>query len=393
MLHIAKHDMQAHGSRGVVFLCACMLFFPLLSRSATPPAPGTFEYLVHGDHVSLWANGAEVGDILMEIGPAFGLRFDPEDLPDRIVTCRYFNLGIERLVDRLGISGAVVISAGDRPARIVGATPPSGDATTVATPPFAWSPDVRRLVDDLRDDDVRFNGENAIWELVQLGSNAIPALEYTLGSEDYQARQFAAEALASMHGMYVPSDAFLSVLVEGLADDEYPMDSSTPDRNEHTPFTCVFNARTGYTYLTENPEYVDQADSFLSRALFSDDAQQRFLAALIFAEAGDTYHIARVAQILIPHLEDNFISSDAGCAAYALRVLGPGVRPYLEPFTGSADQQQAGLVRLILHHLDHPDSLEPVKMLPDDFSMGTYDDPVISWPGITFWGWMPENFP
>jgi hypothetical protein len=253
---------------------------------------------------------------------------------------------------------------------------------------------VRRLINDLRDDNVRWNGEQALWDLIALGTGAIPALEYTLSSDDYQSQQFAAEALASLRDTYEPSDRFLEVLVEGLADDEYPMDSSpSAATNDYTPFTCVFNARTGYEFLTQNSEYVDRAEPFLSRALYSDDAQQRFLVALIYAEAGYTHHIERVAQILIPHLEDNYISSDAGCAAYALHAMGPGVRPYLEPFTHSEDEQQAGLARLILYHLDHLDEMGPVKMLPDDFSMGEYDDPVISWPGITFWGWMPDNFP
>ena len=386
--------MHARGSRGVVFLCMCMLLFSLFAHAATPPAPGTFEFLVHGERVSLWANDAELGDVLMDIGPAFGLHFDPEDLPDRRVSCRYFNVSIERLIDRLGISGAVVFDGGHSSARIVGAIPSMSDTASVATPPSAWSPEVRRLIHDLRDDHVRWNGEQALWDLIALGTNAIPALEYTLSSDDYQSQQFAAEALATLRDVYEPSDRFLEVLVEGLADDEFPMDSSpAAATNDYTPFSCVFNARTGYEFLTQNPEYVDRAEPFLARALYSDDAQQRFLVALIYGEAGYTHHIQRVAQILIPHLEDNFISSDAGCAAYALRVMGPGVRPYLEPFTSSADEQQAGLARLILHHLDHPDSLGPVKMLPDDFSMGEYDDPVISWPGITFWGWMPGNFP
>lgn len=383
--------MSMRGVNGAIFLVIGMLLFPRTASSATPPDAGSFEYLIHDGRVSLWANEADLADVLLTVAPELGIHFAPDAIPDRRVSCRYFNITIDRLMDRLGISGAIVIDRGHAPARIVGASFPEV-TTSLASPPSAWSPEVRRLISDLRDDDVRWNGENAIWELVQLGTGAMSALEYTLGSDDYQARQFAAEALSSMRDHYEPSDAFFRVLVEGLADDEYPMDN-TPHGTNEVRFTCVFNARTGYTLLTENPEYVEPAEPHLARALFSDDAQQRFLAALIYGEAGDTRHIARVAQILIPHLEDNFISSDAGCAAYALYQIGDAVRPYIEPVTRSEDEQQAALARLILYHLEHPDSDESVKMLPDDFSMSIYDDPVASWQGLTFWGWMTENFP
>ncbi len=204
-------------------------------------------------------------------------------------------------------------------------------------------PEAAALVEQLRDDDVRWNAMEASESLRRLGWRAVPALESALASEDWQQRQMAADVLRSVAG-YKPSPAMLRVEVEGLRHDELPR-----QRRGRRAYTFVFNAKRGAEHLLR---HVREAEPLLTAALVSEDQQQRFLCAYILGCAGRDEHAAAVAGVLLPHLRDNDVRNDAIMAAAALYRLGPKVRPYVVAARPSADRQARQLIDLILINLD-----------------------------------------
>jgi hypothetical protein len=377
------------------------LFFLLLVMVACGAdlADGDVLVFENGGRIDFEARNAPLDAVLRETGIACGVAFDSNNLPDRRVTARYLGVSLDELLERLDFSFGLVVSArGD--AGLLHATdtlPPLRPHAVLAAAmlaprpagmpgPETWPEDVRAHIANLRDDAVRWNGMESRWELVYIGAPAVPALEYTLYDEDYQARQFAADALRWISDAtnYVPSDRFLQVLVEGMADDEYPWDALSTNYT----YTYLQNARTAHAYFGSHPESVEQAEPFLVHALFSDDGQQRFLAAVELAAAGKAVYAPRLAQILVPHLADNRISSDASLAAYALHQLGDAVRPQLEQAALSDDGQLLSIAAFLLALLDDPNAR------PDDtarYSL-TYAD-LSERPPVSMYDWVAENFP
>jgi len=185
------------------------------------------------------------------------------------------------------------------------------------------------LIRDLADDDERDNATRAMPELVALGAAAVPALLRALDSPDRQQRQLAAAVLRRIDGL-TPSRRLLEVTVEGLGHDGIP--------DNRMPY--VFNAAEGADYLAR---HVDAAADALVRALDSDDAQQRFLAAYVIARTGRTWALARTCGLLIEHLEDNDVPNDASLACQALFGLGAPALPYLREQAESPEPQQRRL--------------------------------------------------
>lgn len=127
------------------------------------------------------------------------------------------------------------------------------------------------------------------------------------------------------------------------------------------------------------------------RAVHGSDPQQRFLSALVLAQAGKTDHVKRLTEILLPHLADNELRNDAGIAAHAIYRLGPAAWPYLEPLLGGEDHQQTTLAQSIMAQGLDPDA-KPNRGLLALPGFGRRN-PVRerSSPGLK--GWAPERFP
>ena len=172
-------------------------------------------------------------------------------------------------------------------------------------------PTVAELVEDLRDDDTDWNCLYALGELRELGLKAKPELEKALESTDLQQRQAAAVLLSGIKG-YEPTEKMLVVLVEGLANDQFPYEHRF---QRDGSYTYLFNASCGVTFLAEHAE---SAEALLINAMESKDLQQRFLAAVALGFGGRSKGARRGAEILIPHLRDNRIPCDAVLAAGAL---------------------------------------------------------------------------
>ncbi|MFI4855144.1 MAG: hypothetical protein ACIAQF_09255 [Phycisphaerales bacterium JB065] len=237
---------------------------------------------------------------------------------------------------------------------------------------------IEELIEDLRDDDVRWNAHDAIDAIWSMENPPIAELEQALHSDDWQQRQIA----ALLRWRYIPPHSWLrqskqvtedrrqeaeqiskrliEVTVEGLRSDNLPYDK------EQGRYLDVFNASRGFLSLIY---HADLAQEELEGALESDDYQQKFLSAVILGTGGVTASAEKAAPILIPHLRDNDIPEDARLAIYALHSLGESVIPLLEAALPTADKQQSDAILLLL--LDFRD---PPESMPDFYARKKLQD-------------------
>jgi len=188
-------------------------------------------------------------------------------------------------------------------------------------------------------------------ELWTRNSGITAALETALDSPDWQQRQMAAEILRGVE-TFAPTDRLLEVTMEGLRDDGLPFD-------EKGFGVFVFNAFSGTRYLLKHPQ---AGTEILIKALESDDSQQRFLAAYVLGATGRGEAMQRIAEILMPHLQNDDVWGNACMAVYALYHLGPDVTPFLEPYRDSTDEQQRQAVQLVRMDLDTPPRTEEERL-------------------------------
>lgn len=224
--------------------------------------------------------------------------------------------------------------------------PIGATAATTFEDAHAWALEAseRELVAALADDDIRWNAQAALWELMGRGAAVIPELEGALGSRDWQQRQLAAAALRRIKG-YVPSERMLVVCVEGLADDALPWGESP------RTFTHVPNAYGSVEYLIR---YTAAAEGFIAAGLHSGDAQQRFFCAYALGMAGRSGYAELICDVLAPHLNDNDLRGDAVLAVRALYLTGDAVAPFLRDAWREADAQGRRAIELVLLDLRDP---------------------------------------
>lgn len=229
-----------------------------------------------------------------------------------------------------------------------------------ATPAPQPAPDdaarrqIATLIAALHSDHVRGNAEHALDALTNAGPGAFAQLHEALLSDDHQQRQMAAAALVSAGDAWrdhptdvTPTPALVRVLIEGLRHDDLP---SGRDGDE-LRYNDVFNARRATEYLAR---HVELAEGPLVDAMHSDDGQQQFLAACLLGWAGRSDHASTIAAILLPHLRDNTLDSDALLAAPALYRLGKAIEPMLHEAMAKADRQQQRYLELIQLDLTDP---------------------------------------
>lgn len=206
----------------------------------------------------------------------------------------------------------------------------------------------RKLVHDLRDDDIRWNADRAADMLPTLWPTARTALEAALDDDDRQARIIAAALLRSACPND-PSDALLAACIDDLRNDAQQID-----------FWTLRNAREAAEYLCGFPR---RTEALLRTALHSDDAQQRLLAAAVAGFSGLDSLVDEAAPLLVVHLGGDDIQGNAKLAVGALFRFGPRVTPYLVPSMLSRDPQASGLARAIMIRLQQTD-LERRTPLP-----------------------------
>ncbi len=219
----------------------------------------------------------------------------------------------------------------------------SGSFTGAARGQAAIDQDDERLgwwVEDLANDDIRWNANAALGHLFGAGDVARAALDRAVSSEDWQQRHLAALVLWPLVDDK-PSRRLIAVTLEGMSS------LSVPPETDHTclPLLPNYRMRRGVSYLMDHTEV---AEPQLAEALDSEDFQLRFLAAFLLGINGHDQHLTSILPILLPHLNDNRISGDAQMAAAALYRLGPGVISHLESSKAQADEQGRALIEVIL---------------------------------------------
>jgi hypothetical protein len=199
------------------------------------------------------------------------------------------------------------------------------------------------MLDALKSDDIPHNAINLRWALMTTNNPPVKALQQALRSDDYQQRHLAADILRGIE-WHQPTDRLLEVTVEGLGDDQFPLER-TP---HYEAVVFLFNARAGVTYLVKHGA---KAKKYLLKGIHSDDLQMQYLCAYLLGVHGIQKDIKLTSSILIRHLRDNDISGDAAAACSALYRLGDKVIPYLKDALPSDDEQQTELVTLVFKNL------------------------------------------
>lgn len=177
------------------------------------------------------------------------------------------------------------------------------------------------LLDDLRDDDVRFNAQHAMWRLRALLQDEVArpavtaALVDTLDATDLQQRYFAATALMD-GGVEDPPDRLLAVAVDMMCEGRV---EGSP-RGIYELRRCIESPQTkSIRFLTE---HVDAArDRLLPLLERTHDEEARSLGAYVLATQGRAEDTDRLAPVLLARLRDNDQRGDAVMAMNALMGL------------------------------------------------------------------------
>jgi hypothetical protein len=196
------------------------------------------------------------------------------------------------------------------------------------------------LVKDLRDDDKRWNADVASRLLRQLWPDSKEALELETVAGDMQSRIKASRILRGLSE--TPSELLLTACVADLQDDHDLVDW----------YVGRWNANAAAVYLSN---WWDFSQEYVHEAMYSDDAQQSFLAAAIAGFGGTKSHAAKAVSVLAPHLMDNNISGDSRVAAPALFNIGPEVIPFLRVELSRTDDQGRAILLHIIERLEYPE--------------------------------------
>ncbi len=214
-------------------------------------------------------------------------------------------------------------------------------------------------IQDLRDDDVRWNAATALEKLIEAGDVAVPALERALWSDDVQQQFYAARAL---HALNAPiSDRYLTVLVDAASKEHY-----SDTKHAYAALLCG------------GP----RAIPFVRPLLDAGDYATRFRAAHVLARLGDSLHAESISHQMVRHLGHNRVPDDAVFAANALYHIGAPAVPILQSARGYLDDQGRALVDLILLDLRDPprtkqDFMRREVMQRQHQISRTYADPVV----------------
>ncbi|MFT3685587.1 MAG: hypothetical protein QM783_11770 [Phycisphaerales bacterium] len=201
---------------------------------------------------------------------------------------------------------------------------------------------VSLYIDDLRDDDVANNADDALYTLEWFPqAMTTPLLEAALRSNDHQQRQYAASILRGRSG-FVPTDDLLRVIVEALEDDY---------TGKRMSWLGMGNARECFDYLLARPGV---AEAYIGRGIASKDGQQRFLCAVIAAATRREALAAQACPVLIDSLGNDGVSENAKFAAAALLRLGTPALPYLEPACSDDDDQRRQVACLLRDRIIEP---------------------------------------
>lgn len=234
---------------------------------------------------------------------------------------------------------------------------------TNCTTIFDHSYSLDELLDQFRDDDVRYNYSRAARVFFSHPDLTAEYLYASLNHEDWQVRQLICKhiwnqaqkrrfdyttqryIIESINEDYPITEDLIRVSIEGLRDDTTPYDRP---RKRGLIYTNARFCTISLTLVAQ--DWVSQ----LEAAMRSNDNQQRYFAAYILARAGVAQSVDEASRILLPHLRDNDICADAKFSVYALGGFGDELEPILLKAIPTSDEQQRDLIMLLLWNLREP---------------------------------------
>jgi|GEM_PF-2416504 len=206
----------------------------------------------------------------------------------------------------------------------------------------------KRLVRELRDDDVPWNAGYALSALASLDPPSHPALYRmlldTLKSTDLQQRSLVADLLRKAGPG--AADELLGAAAIELGDDDIP--------SGDLPVTLRNASQSARMLIREG----SRSWPHLTRRLHASDPQERFLSAVVLARTHCPEKLDLTVTVLVSHLKHNDWKGDAIIAGRALHELGDLALPQLRRLQGIADDQGRRLVRLALSEIEQPSTTD-----------------------------------
>ncbi len=246
-------------------------------------------------------------------------------------------------------------------------------------PPICTPAALAALVEDLRDDTIRFNAENALVILGSAGPEVIPLLERALRSNDWQQRQMAGWLLARRDDA-AASQPLADVLVEALQEDELPYGSRYDPvlGRRVSATTFVDNRELARDRLRKDEKLFAFAERGLAGRLAAPEPLTRAEAAWLLACHHSELARTAVVNTLLEHLCDNEVEGDAELALRGLYRLGPEALIGIENAWPGVDAQQQRLLAHLLARLEPEHAgarrLSPVEFTESGFRRG---DPLL----------------
>lgn len=194
---------------------------------------------------------------------------------------------------------------------------------------------LHELLANLRDDDEPWNASHSATVLESL-EGVTSALAVTLGSDDSQARLFAAEILRR-RGEGKDDPRYWSALVEG----------TQKHRLDH-----LFSPESLPAWIDELCEHVERAETPLADALHAADEFQRYTAAYCLSHEPNGRYADRAVEILLPHLLDDDLEGNGTLAALAIQRYAKQVPGLLDACIGRVDAQGQRLLERVTPRRD-----------------------------------------
>ncbi|MCP3914962.1 MAG: hypothetical protein GY711_05365 [bacterium] len=242
---------------------------------------------------------------------------------------------------------------------------------------------VANLVEDLRDDEVKWNATAASNELLRRMRD--PAdywsvcrqLEVALRSNDLQQVRLATGLLQSLTLIrepgvdpYAPSETLLDRAADQLDHWDFWVGSSWVPGDVDDEKSVAFAI-----------EHIERMEDRLVAKLTTLPEPTRFIHAYVLGRTGRQHLSDLVVPVLIDHLRDNDARDDALMSMEALYRLGGDARRWLESARGGADEQQRACIELLLLELADPAVTAEQRAQRAPLNRVTWkcDDPVQSW--------------
>jgi hypothetical protein len=289
-----------------------------------------------------------------------------------------------RVRQREPVTLDLFLSSGATPASISGSPLSNGEAWNLGFRTTSEHRSFRKeeaalmtldeLIQDLHDDDIRWNAAGAFEELrsrATVGNEKVAvsaALDRALYSNDTQQGDYALGLLFHLaegcSDEFVPSEKMLeATAAAALLDESLRYWTDAVDSRQILRFVL---------------EYKSHMLPYLRRAAHRGGSLIPFNLAYVLGMIGSPEDISLVAGTLVEHLRDNHTANDALRSLEALYHMGPGVMPWVEGACYSFDEQQAACAQLLKVEFIYPATTKAERVQRQCFNKVStlYHDPV-----------------